>query len=170
MLLHYSKPNKSAADMLADVFTQMSTTSVNTNFRLIVICSTLKYISNSMISKSKRMNVDTFPSLRNTMLSCYHHHNSVVKSTSNPKAMKKLSYACAVLIASLNYRSFIQPFGFNYRLNTPDMFFREFIDIVHQFLDKKLTDECNKLNQKIIELKSQKQIKNQQMMIQIKPT
>lgn len=146
MLLHYSRPNKSAADMLVDVFTQMSTTSVNTNFRLIIMCSTTKYLSSSMISKSKRVCVDTFPSIRNTMLSAYHHHNSIIKSITNPKAMKKLSYACAILIASLNYRSFIQPFGFNYRVYTSDMFFREFVELTRLLLDAKVIEESNEDN------------------------
>ena len=61
VLIHYSKANKSAADMLVDIYTQMSSSSVNTNFRLIVLCSTLKYISPSMLTKSKRINVDLFP-------------------------------------------------------------------------------------------------------------
>lgn len=141
VLIHYSKPNRSAADMLVDVFTQMTTTSVNTNFRLIILCSTIKYLSPLMISKSKRINVDTFPSIRNTMLSAYHHHNSCVKSTLNSKAMKKISYACAILIASLNYRSFVQPFGFNYKIYTQDMIFREFVENIRSILDARVNEE-----------------------------
>jgi len=50
--------------MLSDAFAQ-TTTSVNTNFRLIIIASSLGFLSPSMIAKSKRLNVHPFPGIRN---------------------------------------------------------------------------------------------------------
>ncbi|OHS99238.1 Dynein heavy chain family protein [Tritrichomonas foetus] len=151
VLIHYSKPNKSAADMLVDVFMQMTTTSVNTNFRLIVICSTLKYLSPSMIAKSKRVNVEKFPSIRNNMLMIYHHHNSSIRSATNPKMMKKLSYAAALLVASMNFRSFIQPIGFNYYIYQNDMVYKDFIDVMRAIIDSSQNDVPLKSIRSILE-------------------
>jgi hypothetical protein len=55
VLVHYSKQSRAAAGMLVDVFKQMSATSVNTNFRLMIVASSLQYIAPSMIGQSKRI-------------------------------------------------------------------------------------------------------------------
>lgn len=136
VLIHYSKANKSAADMLVDIYTQMSSSSVNTNFRLIVLCSTLKYLSPSMLTKSKRINVDLFPSFRNTMLSLYHHNSSIIKSPVNTKAIKKISYAASLLLSSMNYRSFLDPIGFKYRVRSCDWMYKDFITYACSVLDE----------------------------------
>ena len=140
VLVHYSKPNKPAADMLTDVYHHITNNSVNTNFRLIIICSTIKYLSPTLLLNSKRVNADKFPSIRNSLLSYYHHHNAIIKSQNNPQIMRKLTYATGLLMASVNFRNFIHPIGYNFSIHENDILFKEFVDILHFALDSDLKE------------------------------
>lgn len=140
VLVHYSQPSKASADMLVDVFTQMTSTSVNTNFRLIVVCNSIKYLSPSMVSKSKRVNVEVFPSIRNSMLTLFHHHNASIRSATNPRSMKKLSYATALLISMAGYRGFLDPLGFNDYIRPGDMIFKDYLETLRTIIDSHPND------------------------------
>jgi hypothetical protein len=59
-LVHYFKPSVVGANIFVDVFTQSGITSVNTTFRMLFICTSLEYISPSMIGKSKRIYVSAY--------------------------------------------------------------------------------------------------------------
>jgi hypothetical protein len=92
VLVHYSKPSRAAAGMLVDLFTQMSATSVNTNFRLMIVASLFQYIAPLMIGQSKRIQIDSFPLMRFAMSQMCHHDGSAIRSAANPRAMKKLAW------------------------------------------------------------------------------
>ena len=135
VLVHYAKPTHAAGDMLADVFSQMTSTSVNTNFRLIILCSSMKYLSPSMILKSKRINVEEFPSIRHTMAEMFNHFNSNIRSSTNPKAMKKLAYTSALMLSILNYRRTVEPSGLNCPIRPSDVTFRDLLECLRAMVD-----------------------------------
>ncbi|OHT05712.1 Dynein heavy chain family protein [Tritrichomonas foetus] len=135
VIVHYTHPSKAAASMLTDIYTLMSTTTVNTNFRLIVIAGTTRYLCRSFIIKAKRVDVETFPSIRHSMLSIFQHHSSSIRSTTNPRAMKKLAYASALLLSILNFRNFITPVGFISRVRLNDLSFKDFIEQLRIIID-----------------------------------
>lgn len=134
VIIHYSKPSRAAASMLTDVFTQMTSTSINANFRLIVIASTMENLSPSMIGKSKRVNVETFPSIRNHMWQLFHHYSGSIKSSTNSKAMKKLAYACAFLLSAVKYQNFIQPTMYASEVKASDTAFKDVIEQISRII------------------------------------
>lgn len=136
VIVHYSTPSKAAASMLSDVFNTMNALSnINNNFRLIVIASTTVFLPRVMLNKSKRIPAESYPSIRNNMLSLFQHFSSSIRSTTNPRAMKILSYVCALLLSSLSFRSFISPVGFSsfFRLN--DLSFKDTIEQLRVIID-----------------------------------
>jgi hypothetical protein len=140
VIIHYSKPCVSAASMLTDVFTQMTTTSLNTNFRLIVIAISTEYLPRSMLARSKRVNVESFPTVRNTMLRLFHHHSVSIRSTTNSRAMKKLSYISAILMSIISFRNTLEPIGFSTGVQTNALIFKDMIDQLQIIIDANPND------------------------------
>jgi hypothetical protein len=140
VILHYTKPSAYAASMLTDIFTQMTTTSLNTNFRLIIIASSTDCLPKSMIAKSKRVNVEAFPNVRNVMLQLFHHHSVSIRSTANSKGMKKLAYSCALLISLIGFRRALEPVGFCGDCRPNDLIFRDLIDQLQLIIDTNPND------------------------------
>ncbi|KAK8895532.1 hypothetical protein M9Y10_023999 [Tritrichomonas musculus] len=135
IIVHYSEASRVAASLLTDVFTQMTTTNVNANFRLIVLASTTLYLPKMMLTKSKRVYVESYPSIKNNMLSYFQHHSSSIRSTTNPRAMKILSYVCALLLSSLSFRNFLTPVGFASFFHLNDLAFRDMIEQLRIIID-----------------------------------
>jgi hypothetical protein len=66
--VHYAPPSRAASAILADVFTQMTTASMNNAFRLVVIAEALDFMAVSIIVISKKMSIESFPEIRNAIL------------------------------------------------------------------------------------------------------
>ena len=140
VLLHYSKPSEVVSSMLVDIYNQMSTTSVNTNFRLILICSTLEKLSPTMIRMSKRINVESFPSVKHTMLQFFHHNASSIRCTTSQISIKKLSYTAALLLSLMNYRSTVDPIGLNTKWRADDMLFKDIVEWMREVIETNPSD------------------------------
>lgn len=140
VLLHYSKPSRVVSNMLVDIYNQMSTTSVNTNFRLVLICSTLECLSPTMLRRSKRVNVEFYPSVKHTMLQFFHHNGASVRATTSQSAIKKLSYASALLMSLMNFRSSISPIGLNTKDRCNDTIFKDIVEWFRVVIEKNPND------------------------------
>ncbi|OHT03622.1 Dynein heavy chain family protein [Tritrichomonas foetus] len=136
VVLFYTSPNIATASMLCDAYTQMSTTTTNTNFRLIIIASSVKYLPPSMLAKCKRVSIDSFPSIRNSVIELLHHYGLTIKSSLNQHSMKKLSYASSILLSLVNFRHFIQPFGFSCPVKPNQVAISDTITILKFIIDK----------------------------------
>ena len=135
VLLHYSKPNRAAAQLITDLFTLMSTSSINTNFRLIVICTTLEFIASSILLRAKRFTIDDSGSLRNTMLQLFGHHNAQIMSTSNPQAVKRVSYLALLAASLVNFRNNMQPLTFSTKIKPQELAIRDSLKELHMLAD-----------------------------------
>jgi hypothetical protein len=135
VMIHYSKPCASAASMLIDLFTQMTTTSLNTNFRLMIIATSTEYLPKSMLARSKRINVESFPTVQNTMLRLFHHHSVSIRSTTNSRAMKKLTYLSAIIMSIIAFRNTLEPIGFATGVHMNSLIFKDMIDQLQIIID-----------------------------------
>lgn len=135
VIVHYSRPSRAAAAMLTDIFTQMTTASINWNFRLIIIAASLEHMSHSMISRANRINIETFPSIRTQTLRVFHQYSSLIRSTSNSKAMKKLAYICALLLSFIEYRNFLQPVSYCGYVRASGVAFIEIVEVLSSIID-----------------------------------
>lgn len=136
ILLFNSIPSRAAASVICDAYTQMISSSVNTNFRLVVVTNSLEYLSLSMLAKSRRIVVDAFPSLRNTLLQLIHQNASNIKSHLNLKALKKITYTTSVLISLIKSRSLFKPFGFTHSSNPNDVSLSDSMEILKSIIDQ----------------------------------
>jgi len=140
VILHYSSPNRAAAGMIADIFTQISTTSVNTNFRFILICTTLDYICPSMIAKSRRIAIDDSFPLRNTVFQLFNHHSSQIVSTTNPRAIKRITFLISIVIGITHFINNLRPIGFNSTNHPSELLFRDIIKQIRFIIDTHPSD------------------------------
>jgi len=135
ILLHYSQPNRAIADMLIDILTQISTSSVNTNFRLILLANSVDFLSPTILRRSKRTYIDSFTPFRNSMIQYLHHSSSNIRSNGNPKLMKKLSYSIALTISIINYLSMFDHIGIPSYVRVNDISFKETIEWLRTITD-----------------------------------
>ena len=134
VLLHYSKPNRAAGQLITDLFTLM-TTSINTNFRLIVICSSLEYIAQSILLRAKKFTIDDSGSLRNTMLQFFGHHNSQILSTSNPQGIKRASYLALLGTCFTIFKNNIHPIAFSSPIKPHELAVKDALKELHMLAD-----------------------------------
>lgn len=136
VLLHYTRPNRAASQFITDIFTTMMTSSINTNFRLIVIASSLDDIPASVLLRAKRYTLDDSGTLKNTMHKFFGNYSSHIMSSSNPQGIKRLSYLSLLNATIALFRNQLQPnLGYITRLSFPETAVRDIIKEMHQICD-----------------------------------
>ncbi|OHT01147.1 Dynein heavy chain family protein [Tritrichomonas foetus] len=143
VLLNYTIPSKKAAALINDILYLTVAEPVNNTFKLIVNCHTTEYISSHLLSKSKIITIDSFPSIKRQMLEIYQKYASVIRSSTNLKFLKRLFYLGALTYAHLNNRSFIS-LGFNKFYGLNDSCFEDYIKFVCSFVER--YSETSELN------------------------
>jgi hypothetical protein len=104
VILFYT-PNPFAAGLLWDVFSQMTTTSISPSFRLIIFCSSVQYLSPLILMRTKKVYINEFFPIRNSLLQIFSHHSSAIVFNSQTKPIKRLVYYASLLVAFDNYKS-----------------------------------------------------------------
>lgn len=135
VILHYTKPSKAISDMITNIYIHMSSSSVNTNFKLIVICNSSDYLSPLMIRECKHIYIDNFPSVERFMLQVFQNQGVHVKCSTNLSAAKKFSYAIALVMSLMNFRAFISPIGLNYRRRADEILFKDLVSWLISLVD-----------------------------------
>lgn len=135
VLLHYSKPNRSAAALITDILQSITTTSVNNNFRIIIICRDTQYIAPSALIKSRRYAINNTPTIRNIVMQLITHYSSYITSSVNPRAAKKLAYLSSQIYALTYYRNLMSPLGFSSRVYPSDYSFMALLKHIKTILD-----------------------------------
>jgi hypothetical protein len=69
------------------------------------------------------------------MLSFYHHHSSFIKSTVNPKGIKKIAYAAALCFAFSQFRNVLKPIGYSSEFVVCNSLFGDFMETVRGLID-----------------------------------
>lgn len=137
ILLHISMKSTEASSLISDIYQTMLTTSLHTNFRLIISCTSncIDCIPHKLIENSRKLRFDQFPSIRHNMLQIYHHHQTTVKSTMNPKAIKKLTYATTLAYSLIEFRNFLKSFSFHSYFDVSNQIIHEIIDTFRVVID-----------------------------------
>ena len=135
VLLHIPKPSADIGATISEIYIGMISTSLHTNFRLILICHSCEFLSHRILIMARRLRYSDFPSVRHQMLQIFHHQSSVIKSSTNPKAIKKIAFAAALCFSLLHYRQILVPHGYNSCFSVPNCLFRDFIEVVKPIVD-----------------------------------
>jgi len=117
VLLHISRPAFAITSILSDIFHFMTTSSISSSFRLIIITTSSDYLAPSIILKSKRSYFHSFPSIRLTMQQLLSHHLSLIYSSKSSINMIRLSYALAMSVSVNFFHRHIKPMGYSSLLN-----------------------------------------------------
>lgn len=104
------------------------------DFRIVLFCSTTDNLPSSVLKKCIRIEFESFPSIKEQMLEIYNHHASVMQST-NSVYLKKQIYSYSLLFSLINYRSFIEPLGFNYEILIVEIRLRDFFIKLRELLE-----------------------------------
>lgn len=132
--LHYSDPTPAAASALADIFAALQGT-VSTNFRLIIIAQSIKYIPSHVLSGCTRYSYNSYPSVRQQMLQIYQHYSNSIRSSTNPRAMKKYSYAAALMFSVVHFRASLGILGFSEFSPVPEVAVKDVFERLRTIID-----------------------------------
>lgn len=137
ILLHISKPSYESSSLLSDIYQTMLTTSLHTNFRLIVSCSNeaVETLPHRLLENSRKLRFSDFPSIRHQIMQVYHHHSTSIRSSTNPKAMKKLCYSTALCYSLLRYREMLIPLSYHSYFDIKVSIFKEIFETLRVIID-----------------------------------
>ena len=119
ILVHITKLEPAITSVISDVFTTMTTTANNTNFRLVVLSSDMAAVTPSFLLKAKTIISTRFSSVKTMMQQTINNFASQIVTGKYQRLLKKLVYAVASIIAFINYRNVIHPNGFNLEVFIP---------------------------------------------------
>ncbi|OHS99158.1 Dynein heavy chain family protein [Tritrichomonas foetus] len=135
VLLHVTQPSFEIASLLSDVYSTMLNTSLHTNFRLMVSCNSPEFLPHRLIENSRKLRYSDFPSIRHQILQIYHHHSTSIRSSTNPKAVKKLAYATALSYSLLKYRQILTPLSYASYFDIRNTIFRDIFEKMRPIID-----------------------------------
>lgn len=135
--LLYTNKSMKAAKTIADIYSALinDKSKVTMNFRLIILANTIEYLPVDLLLSSSRVNIDSYPSIRHQMYEVYLNHSASLRSTTNPKLMKKMSYTITLLCSMINFSTFIKPFGLFEFNQIDEMTVKEAIDYLRNIID-----------------------------------
>lgn len=128
--LIYSDPSPEIGGFLADVIAH-STQST----KIVIICHTIEFFPDSVISKASFYNFDNFPSIRIQMIQIYQHYQTSIRSSADPTMIKKLTYVTSLVFSLLNFRDFVKPLGFTEFSGIPENIMKDLIDLLRTIVD-----------------------------------
>ena len=112
VIVHYSQPNEKAASLISDVFFKAKNGQADPNFRMIIICTSSKYLPDTLVAESKKLNYDEPIMLRQFMQQIFSRYSSSIQSSTNTLQIKKLSYSLMLAISLITCRNAIRPGGY----------------------------------------------------------
>ncbi|OHT00199.1 Dynein heavy chain family protein [Tritrichomonas foetus] len=135
--IQYDKPSKRVARCIADIYSYLTSgATVTNNFRLVILTHTIKYLPVDLLIASVRMNIEDYPSIRHQMIQVYQHHSTSIRSSTNAKLMKKMSYVIILLYAMINFSTFINPLGlYQHSFRISEITVKEVIDYLRSMID-----------------------------------
>ena len=133
--IHYSDPSPATGAAIGQIYDFVINGNPSNSSRVVFLSNTTEFLPSYFLSKCERYAFSTFPSIKHQMLQIYQHHSSTIRSSFNPKAIKKLSYAISILYSSINYRNFFGPLGFEEFFVMPEITIREFIEFLRPIID-----------------------------------
>jgi hypothetical protein len=111
------------------------------SFRLIVFASPNVKLPYRLLAQANVFNFHGFPPIRQEMLGLYARHAASIRSGVNPKLMKMLTYAIALIAGIINFRNTMKPLGFTAEVNIGEMQVREAIDELRSMIDSRPAGE-----------------------------
>ncbi|OHT04291.1 Dynein heavy chain family protein [Tritrichomonas foetus] len=137
--LFYTKPSVKSSSIINQICDQLSLNIPSPDFRLIIVAEDLTYLPIQVL-KSKCYAFSAFPSIRNQMEEIYMQHGHLIRSSTNPLAMKRIIFMSSLLLTAINFRELLCPAGFvNMTFLSPSMM-KEVIGIIKNVLDLQSRD------------------------------
>jgi len=135
ILLNYSFPTPLNSQYITDVCTLVLNGTPSPNFRLIIMTHDFSLLPSSILSRCTRFSYSNFPSIRHQMLQLFQHYSSSMRSSTNPRAIKKFTYSVSLLYSIINYRSIMNPIGFSQYYQIPETVIRDLIELIRLLID-----------------------------------
>ncbi|OHS97076.1 Dynein heavy chain family protein [Tritrichomonas foetus] len=142
VLLHYWKSSRKAAEVLNQIMFLLHSTTLNSNFRLVVNVHSTDYISPLLFSKCKRMVIEPFPSVKQIMRTIYTNFGQNLRYDINAKLYKRIFYVISITLAHLQFRSFLKPVGFKLFCGSSLHAIKEILDYIKPILDGDISIRC----------------------------
>ncbi|EAY07547.1 Dynein heavy chain family protein [Trichomonas vaginalis G3] len=138
IMLHCADDSHEVTSFIADTCNIMNATTVNSNFRLIIVASTSSTIPNFVLSMSKRLFYSNEISWRQTMHLMFTSLAATLKYYNTNNSFKKLTYSVSLCLSLLKQRELMFPAAFEDKLDFTDNTFNSFFNRVKSFIDPSL--------------------------------
>jgi hypothetical protein len=133
--IEYTTPSRAVESRISDLVDLLcQAPQIPPTFRLIVFANTAAYLPMRLLMRATRVNCENFPSVRQQILSVFQHHSALIRSSTNAKVMKKLSYATTLLYSVVNFRSFVTPLGLQDHLLINEHIMKSVLMVLRAFI------------------------------------
>ncbi|OHT11165.1 Dynein heavy chain family protein [Tritrichomonas foetus] len=138
IVINYSRASIDSSRLLNEIpslITHFNEQKVHENFRLIINCRTVQYLSFELLETAKFIRIESFPSVKGNLQELYYHHAASLKVIDKSNIGKKIVYLSALIFAQIHFRSFLSPCGFN-NISPPSIWsFHRIIDHVRRYTE-----------------------------------
>lgn len=135
IILHISKPFAAMRQFVSDIIMNITTTSIDTNFRLIVLCSCPEVLTPSLLKQAKRTVIDRIPNLRLSMQSYFATNSAHTIQSKNRRMSKRLLYTLSGVCSFVSFRSIVAPVGFVLPVTITDSIFYHLSKYLKKIID-----------------------------------
>lgn len=135
IMLHCSDSSSDVSSFIADVCTALNTTTVNSNFRLIIVAETEVVIPNFVFGMSKKLFYSTEVSWRQSMTATFNSMVATMKFYNQNNQFRKLTYSVALCLSLIKQRDIMFPASFDEDFDAGDALFNTFFTRVKALTD-----------------------------------
>lgn len=135
--VHYTTPSRNSAKAVGNLLKWA--TKPGMGFKLVILAETLDMLPRAALS-CPCYNVDDFPSLRAQMEQIANQYQSLMRSSVNAPAIRKLSFGASLLVSTLNYRSMINPIGYCEPCRFPDSVTKDLVGHIKSLIELRLRE------------------------------
>ncbi|OHS96659.1 Dynein heavy chain family protein [Tritrichomonas foetus] len=114
VIVHYHVAKPIIAAFLNDITDQIK--NAPAEFRLVILCRSTKFLPHSLLVRCKKIEYESFPSIKQQMLEIYQHYGQLLTNHKFCPNIKRLFYMEALTYSLIRYRMFVDPIGFFYNL------------------------------------------------------
>ena len=111
-MLHYIEPSEKGASVISDVFYKTKQGTADPSFKLVIICSSTRFLPIALIVESKKIEYENPYVLRSYMQQMFGRYSSYIQSSTNALQIKKLCYPLLLELGLNETRNLMRPGGF----------------------------------------------------------
>ena len=150
LFLHYVFPSKKTASLINAIPEMLVGKTISINFRVIISCHTVDYISSALFMMSKKISIDSLPSVRNIMVKALHDNGQTLRAALRVKPVRRLFHASLLAYSALSIRSFVPPLGLQHSAPLRPSIIQEMFSLLNCYINQMDDIPLNMVNMRLL--------------------